>query len=156
MYSIVKLLHVAFVIAFVGNITTGFFWHAHAAATRDPRLIAHVVDGIIRSDRVFTIPGVIGIVVTGIVTAMNGSLPLLGTGWILWALILFMASGLIFMVRVAPLQRQLRDFAAAASDLNTFDYAQYRALAIRWERWGAAALLTPLGAVVLMVLKPVF
>ena len=154
MYSIVKLLHVVFVIAFVGNITTGFFWHAHAAATRDPRLIAHVVDGIIRSDRVFTIPGVIGIVVTGVVTAVNGSLPLLGTGWILWALILFTASGLIFMIRVAPLQRRLRDFAASASNVNAFDYAQYQALAIRWERWGAAALLTPVGAVVLMVLKP--
>jgi uncharacterized membrane protein len=154
MYSIVKLLHVVFVIAFVGNITTGFFWHAHAAGTRDPRLIAHVVDGIIRSDRVFTIPGVIGIVVTGVVTAMNGGLPLLRTGWILWALILFTASGLIFMIRVAPLQRQLRDFAASASSVNSFDYAQYQALAIRWERWGAAALLTPVGAVVLMVLKP--
>jgi uncharacterized membrane protein len=154
MYSIMKLLHVAFVIAFVGNIATGFLWHSHAAETRDPRLIAHVVDGIIRSDRVFTIPGVIGIVVTGVVTAMTGNLPLLGTGWILWALILFTASGLIFMVRVAPLQRQLRDFAAAASDMKAFDYEKYRPLAIRWERWGAAALLTPVGAVVLMVLKP--
>jgi hypothetical protein len=39
--------------------------------------------------------------------------------------------------------------------VNAFNYAQYQALAIRWERWGAAALLTPVGAVVLMVLKPV-
>ena len=33
MYLLIKLLHVIAVIAFLGNITTGLFWHAHAART---------------------------------------------------------------------------------------------------------------------------
>jgi hypothetical protein len=37
---------------------------------------------------------------------------------------------------------------------GSFDYAAYRALAVRWEVWGAAALLTPLAGLALMVLKP--
>jgi uncharacterized membrane protein len=153
-YLIVKLLHIAGVIAFLGNIATGLFWHAHAARTRDPVLLGPVLDGIIRSDRIFTVPGVIAIVVTGFVAAILGDLPILRTGWIFWAIVLFSISGLIFALRVAPLQRQLRDLANAAVQSGAFDYAGYHARAIRWELWGGVALLAPLGALVLMVLKP--
>jgi len=154
MYLLIKLLHITAVIAFVGNITTGLFWHAHAARTRDPKVLAHTMDGIIRSDRLFTVPGVIGIIVTGVAAAIHGNFPILRTGWILWTLILFVVSGLIFMIRVAPLQRQLRAIALAAVQSGTFEYAHYHALAVRWELWGAAALLTPVAGLALMVLKP--
>ena len=36
-----------------------------------------------------------------------------------------------------------------------FDYARYHSLALRWEVWGAVALLTPVAGLALMVLKPV-
>jgi uncharacterized membrane protein len=155
MYLLIKLLHIAAVIAFLGNITTGLFWHAYTARTRDPRLLAHTMDGVIRSDRLFTVPGVIGIVVTGIAAAIHGGLPILRTGWIFWTLILFGVSGLLFMIRVAPMQRQLRTLAEAGVQTGTFDYSAYHALAVRWEAWSAAALLTPLAGLALMVTKPV-
>ena len=154
MYLFFKLLHVVSVIAFLGNITTGLFWHIHAARTRDPKILAHTMDGIIRSDRLFTLPGVFGIIITGVVAAMYGNLPLLRTTWIAWTLVLFGISGAIFMARVVPIQRQLRAMAQAGATSGSFDYARYRALAVQWETWGAAALLTPLGGLVLMVLKP--
>ena len=154
MYLWLKLLHLAAVIAFLGNITTGLFWHAHAARTRDPRLLAHAVDGIIRSDRLFTIPGVVIIVVGGVATAIVGGYPILGTTWILWSLILFAVSGLVFVLRVAPLQVRLRALAQAGVEQGSFDWAGYQRLAHAWERWGAIALLTPVAALVLMVLKP--
>ena len=156
MYLFIKLLHIIAVIAFLGNISTGLFWHAHAARTRDPKLLAHTMDGIIRSDRLFTTPGVIGIIVTGIVAAIYGNYPILGTGWILWTLILFSVSGLIFMTRVAPLQRQLRALAGTGVQSGSFEYAHYHALAVRWELWGAVALLTPVAGLIIMVLKPDF
>jgi uncharacterized membrane protein len=154
MYLVVKLLHIVAVIAFLGNIATGLFWHIHAARTRDPRLLAHTMDGIIKSDRLFTMPGVIVIVATGVVTAVVGGLPLLHTGWILWTLVLFSLSGVIFMGSVAPLQRQLLALAQAGSGAEIFDYAGYALVARRWEVWGAAALLTPAAGLLLMVLKP--
>src|SRR5881628_593152 len=49
MYLALKVLHVMGVVAFLGNITTGLFWHAHAARTRDPKLLFHSMDGIQRS-----------------------------------------------------------------------------------------------------------
>ena len=154
MYLLLKLLHVIAVIAFLGNITTGLFWHSHAARTRDPRLLAHTMDGIIRSDRFFTVPGVVGIIISGVAAALRGNLPILGTGWILWTLVLFSISGLVFMLRVAPLQRQLLALAESGVHSDSFDYVRYHALAVRWEVWGAIALLTPVGGLVLMVLKP--
>lgn len=156
MYLLFKLLHVTAVIAFLGNITTGLFWHAHAARTRDPKLLAHTMDGIIRSDRIFTVPGVLGIIVSGVVAAIYGNFPILRTGWIAWTLALFAVSGLIFMIRVVPLQRQLRALAEAGAQSGAFEYARYHALAKRWEIWGAVALLTPVAGLVLMVLKPKF
>lgn len=153
MYLWLKLFHVVAVIAFLGNITTGLFWHAHATRTRDPRLLAFTMDGIIRSDRFFTVPGVFGIIAAGVATAIVGRLPILGTSWILWTIVLFGISGLAFMLRVAPLQRQLHALAAAAST-GAFDYAQYLRIARRWELWGVVALVTPLIGMVLMVLKP--
>jgi uncharacterized membrane protein len=156
MYLWLKLLHVVAVIAFLGNITTGLFWHAHAARTRDPRLIGHAMDGIIRSDRIFTIPGVILIVVSGLATAVIGGYPLLRTPWILWSLVLFTISGLVFVARVAPLQKELRAIAQSSAGAASFDWAVYHTVARRWERWGALSLITPIGALVLMILKPTF
>ena len=156
LYLWLKLLHVAAVVVFLGNITTGLFWHAHAARTRDPRLLAHAVDGIIRSDRLFTIPGVVVIIVSGMVAAVIGGLPILRTPWILWSLVLFGVSGLVFVLRVAPLQVQLRALAQAGAEHGALDWGRYQRLARTWEMWGAVALLTPLAALVLMVLKPSF
>ncbi len=154
MYLLIKLLHIAAVVMFIGNITTGLFWHRLAARTRDPRLLAHTMDGIIQSDRLFTIPSVVVIVITGVLAAIQGHLPLLRTGWIAYTLLLFTVSGVVFAFSVVPLQRQLRDLARAGAASGTFDYTQYHARALRWEYWGAVALLTPLAAMVLMVLKP--
>lgn len=156
MYLWLKLVHVIAVIVFLGNITTGLFWHSHAARTRDPRILAHTMSGIIRSDRWFTIPGVIGIIVAGIAAAVSGNHPILGTGWILWTLVLFAVSGLAFMLRVAPLQRELHALADAGAQAGALDYERYHRLARRWEFWGGVALLTPVVGLFLMVLKPNF
>lgn len=154
MYLGLKLLHIVAVIMFLGNITTGLFWHAHAARTRDPRLLGHTMDGVIRSDRLFTIPGVVVIIAGGLGAAIVGGYPILHTGWILWSLILFAVSGIVFVTRVAPLQLRLRAFAQTAVERGSFDWPAYQRLAKTWERWGAVALLTPLAALVLMVFKP--
>ena len=71
MYAILKVIHVLAVIIFMGNIITGLFWKAHADRTKDRRIIAHTMDGIIRSDRWFTIPGVAIITAAGVLAAIQ-------------------------------------------------------------------------------------
>ena len=117
-------------------------------------MIANTLQGIIGSDRWFTIPGVTGLTVFGIGAANLGRLPLLHTGWILWALILFSISGIAFMSQVVPLQRRMAALARAAAGGAPMDWETYRSLSRRWEFWGGVALGTPAVVLVLMVLKP--
>ena len=154
LYLIFKFFHIAAVILFLGNIITGLFWKAHADRTRDPRVIEHTLVGIIRSDRWFTIPGVVAILIAGFGAAIVAQIPILGTGWILWSIVLFSLSGLAFSFRVAPLQTQLAALAQAGVESGRFDWVRYHSLSRTWELWGLFALLTPVAAVVLMVLKP--
>lgn len=153
-YLVFKLIHVIAVILFLGNIITGLFWKAHADRTRSPQVIAHIFEGIIRSDRWFTLPSIAVIILGGVGAAIVGQIPILGTGWILWSIVLFSVSGLAFSFRVAPLQNRLAALAQAGAESNQFDWDQYHTLSRNWEMWGLFAILTPVTAVVLMVLKP--
>lgn len=154
MYLVMKTLHVLAVVLFLGNIITGLFWKAHGDRTADPRIISHTLQGIIRSDRWFTLPGVLLIIMFGVSGAVIGRLPLLGTDWIRYSIILFGVSGLVFMLQVAPLQRRLLGLALAGVGGEPWDETAYRRLSRRWELWGVVAILTPLAALVLMVHKP--
>jgi uncharacterized membrane protein len=153
-YAAMKVLHILAVTMFLGNIVTGLFWKAHGDRSGEPRIMAHTLDGIIRSDRWFTIPGVIAIVFTGVAGAVVGRLPILGTPWIWPSIVLFTLSGLAFGFQVAPLQTRLRALASTAAAGGTWDPATYRRLSHRWELWGAFAIITPLAALALMVIKP--
>jgi len=144
-YLIWKLIHVASVIIFLGNIITGLFWAVRANKTHDFKLIASTFQGIMQSDRYFTLPG--------IVAAIHGRIPILGTGWILWPIILFSISGIIFSVYVTPLQKKIANYA-----LNTVDsessWNTYEKMYKQWEVWGFSATVTPVAAMVIMILKP--
>ncbi|HSC07351.1 MAG TPA: DUF2269 family protein, partial [Steroidobacteraceae bacterium] len=87
---------------------------------------------------------------TGVWAAYEGGLPLLRTGWILWSLILFALSGVIFGVWLGPLQREIAALARASS----FDWNKFHPLVRRWDFWGVVATVAPLAALALMVLKP--
>jgi len=147
-----KLLHVLAVVLFLGNITTGVFWKANADRTRNPVVIANMLEGIIRADRLFTIPPIALILAGGIGAAVVGKYPILGTGWIFWSIVLFTISGIAFMAVVGPAQRKM--LALVRRSGESLDWAAYRALSLQWEIWGAIALLAPAIAAALMVMKP--
>jgi uncharacterized membrane protein len=153
-YLALKLVHIAAVVWFLGNIITGLFWKAYADRTKDLRVIAHTMEGIVQSDHWFTIPGVIVILIGGLGAAIAGGIPILRTGWIFWSIVLFTISGAAFMLRVVPLQAQLAALARAGSEEGPFNWDRYRAWSWQWKFWGLVALLTPALAAVLMVFKP--
>ena len=155
-YLLLKTVHILSVILFLGNIITGLFWKAHADATRDPRLQAHALAGIIRSDNWFTIPSVLLIIITGVALAMSAGLPLLGTQWIAVSLAAFLISGLLFGIFLGPQQKQLLAMAreAEAGTVPEWPSAAYRRLSTRWEVIGLIAIALPLVALALMVFKP--
>jgi uncharacterized membrane protein len=154
MYLLVKTIHVLSVVLFLGNIITGLFWKAHADATRDPKLQAHALAGIIRSDNWFTLPSVIVIIASGVMLSAEAGLPLLGTTWIAASLAALALSGLLFGAILAPMQRRLLKIASEATVGADWPSSTYRRTSMIWEMVGIVAILLPLGAVALMVFKP--
>jgi uncharacterized membrane protein len=154
-YLSLKFLHIVGAILFLGNITTAAFWKAHADKTRDPKIIAHALEGVVRADRIFTMPGVIIILVAGFAAALIARLPLLRTAWVGGGIALFAITAIIFMARVGPLQRRMLALARASGIEQSFDWAAYEKLSRSWAIWGSIALLVPLLAAALMVFKPV-
>jgi uncharacterized membrane protein len=154
MYLILKTIHVLSVILFLGNIITGLFWKAHADATHDPKVQAHALAGVIRSDIFFTMPAVLVIIVSGVALASMAGLPLLGTVWIAASLAAFALSGLLFASFIAPLQRRLLNEALGAQPGAAWPSPDYRRLSRLWEGIGLIAIALPLAALALMIFKP--
>lgn len=152
-YLILKTIHLLAVVAFLGNITTGLFWMRFAVKTNDIKIIHHAASGIIASDRLFTIPGVVIITAGGIGAAIYAGTPLLSTGWIFWPIVLFSLSGIFFAYKVAPLQTKMRRYLEASIRDNDFTEKKFNGLLKQWELWGLMALLTPVFSFFMMVLK---
>jgi uncharacterized membrane protein len=153
MYLVFKLIHVLAVVLFLGNITVGLFWKNFADRTKDPAIIAHTIDGIIRADRIFTIPAVFAILIGGVGAAVIADIPMLGTGWLLWGIVMFVVAGVAFGP-VSRLQRQMLALARAGISSGTYDWPAYHRLSRGWDIWGTVALVAPFIAAALMVLKP--
>jgi len=153
MYLVLKLVHVLAVIVFLGNIIVGIFWKTIADRTRDPRVIAHTIKGILRADQLFTIPAIIVLLIAAFAMTGIAHLSILGTGWILWSLILFIISGTAFGP-VARAQRRLLGIAHAALTSGVMDWTDYDRVTRVWNIAGMIALIAPLIAVAFMVTKP--
>jgi uncharacterized membrane protein len=151
-YLLLKAVHILSVVLFVGNIITGVFWKLHGDAS-DLRAKEQALRGIIAADRWFTVPGVLLIVATGVTMAQLAHIPILGTRWIVWSLILFGISGVAFAIFVGPLQKKLLA-NVRAGQAGTWDEAVYINLSSQWTLWGSIATLAPVAALFLMVLKP--
>ncbi len=152
-YNYLKLIHLVAVMLFLGNIITGLFWLRWAVKTKKPGIINFTIKGIIRADKYFTIPGVIIITAGGIATALYAHLPVWGTPWIRWPIILFAVSGLIFGLKLAPLQKKMSRLTANIEPGVNDNWEAFNKAYLAWDIWGFFATLTPLAAFVMMVLK---
>lgn len=150
-YLILKLIHIIGAIIFLGNLTVGPFWKMHAERSKNPKKIADTLDGIIKADRYFTMPGISIVIIFGIGAALHGGYNLITTAWIFWSLILIIISGAAFMAKVVPVQKKM---LALAQNEEEFNWDEYRRLAKKWDLWGSIATLAPYISVVLMVIKP--
>jgi len=147
LYLVLKLVHLAGVLLFLGNITVGVFWKAYADRTRNATIMGSTMDGIIAADKIFTIPGIVILLAGGIGAAIVGRIPILSTGWLFWGIVAFVLSGLAF----GPLSRAQKRISVAAHAGNLQEYEEQSK---GWTFWGSLALIFPIIAFVIMILKP--
>jgi uncharacterized membrane protein len=147
-YLWMKAFHIMFAVLFVGNIFLAVFWKRFADSSGNKKVIAHTIKGIIRSDRLFTMPGVTGLLIFGFGAQGMGQWNIT-TGWIFWSIILVLISAGAYMAKVVPVQKKMLKL----TESGDFDINEYNLLSSDWNIWGSVALLAPIIALLLMVLK---
>lgn len=147
---LLKLIHIIFAVLFLGNITIAILWKMISHKSKDRQRISFTFEGIIKSDRIFTMPSVTLLIITGFGLTGMMKLNTIETGWILWSIILVIISGAVYMAKVVRIQKKI---LALASDESKFKWDEYNNLSKQWDLWGSIASITSYIALVLMVYK---
>ncbi|HLW38974.1 MAG TPA: DUF2269 family protein [Brumimicrobium sp.] len=146
MDKILTSLHLFAVIVFLGNIITELRWLYKATKTENKEIIRFAITEIIKGDNVFTLPCVFLITLTG--SFVYSQFPLAENRWLLFALISYIISGIVYTVRVVPLQKKI---AQLVSDTSLTD--DYKKAYTSWNFWGWIALLAAALALVFTTIK---
>ncbi len=152
-YLLLKSLHILGVILFLGNVIVTGFWKAFADRSKDWHIIAFSQRLVTYTDLIFTTIGVCLIAVTGILMAKYYA-DYQHIKWLQWGISLFIASGLIWLIILIPLQFKLSSIANKLSDSQTIplEYWKYEKY---WMVFGVIATILPLMNLYWMVFKPV-
>ena len=152
-YRVWKLLHIVGVVAFVGNIAVTAVWKTMADRTRDARIVAFAQRLVTLTDFVFTGFGAGAILASGLIMALTFG-EFWTFDWILWGIVLFGVSGLIWAAVLVPVQVKQARLAREFADGGPIPESYWR-LARIWTIAGIAATLLPLTNLYLMVLRPI-
>ncbi|WP_050477905.1 DUF2269 family protein [Herbaspirillum rhizosphaerae] len=151
--SLLKTLHLLGVVLFLGNIIVTAFWKIMADRTRDLAVIRFAVRATNWADVVFTLGGIVLLAAAGhAMAALEGGL--MQAGWLHWAYVLFIATGVLWMGILIPVQRaQARLLYPLPREAQI--PARYWRLSAIWAVAGSLATLLPLAILYLMTVKPV-
>ncbi|MBK8802876.1 MAG: DUF2269 domain-containing protein [Fibrobacteres bacterium] len=146
-----KFLHLLGVAIFLGNNLITPFWKAMADRNRDSRVVAFAQRMVSLTDKIFTITGVTLLAMGGYVLA--GSQPgMWSQSWLIWGHALFVASGLLWLFVLIPLQWKLGRMAREFADGSPIP-DRYWSLNRMWSLVGSLSSLLPLVALWWMVVK---
>ncbi|WP_219838067.1 DUF2269 family protein [Paenibacillus sp. R14(2021)] len=146
------VVHFIGVLLFLGNIITAAFWKVRAEIGKNPTVIHSTVRNVMVADYVFTVPGLLLIIVSGVSMAVQAKLPMYGLNWLTVSLLLFAVTGLIWLTLLIPLQRAMIRHSAASVEKGAVTSA-YRRASRLWDIFGIAATLLPLVILYFMVSK---
>jgi uncharacterized membrane protein len=153
MYDLLKTVHVIGVIVLVGNVTITAYWKVFADRTGDAKIVAHAQDAVTVADWIFTLAGILLIIIGGYGAAVVGGWSLTGPTWLVIGQILFAVSGLVWLALLIPIQiRQARTVRSLTQDAAL--PAQYRRDSRIWLIWGIVATVPLIAAIYVMIAKP--
>lgn len=153
-YRLLLVAHLLGTVAFFGNLVAALFWQARAARTREPAVVAWAFRTIHAGDLWITPIAVGALLASGVGLALVTGRSILGTGWLLWSTAAFFLSGLVFVVRVLPIQRRIARWTEGEAAAGRLDWERYALDSRRWATRAHASLGLALLALVLMAAKP--
>ena len=152
LFFLVKFGHVIGAAVLLGTGAGIAFFMLLADRTGDARVIAGVARIVVVADYLFTATAVVLQPITGVALAMIDGYPL-GEGWIVLALLLYLATG-AFWLPVVWMQRRMRDLAQSAVRAGAPLPAQYHLLFRVWFAFGFPAFAAVLCIFWLMIARP--
>jgi uncharacterized membrane protein len=153
-YLLLKSVHILGVVLFLGNIIITGWWKIMADRTKNKQIIAFAQRQVTLTDYVFTLGGVLLVLATGIGNAILHELNYLSIKWLAWGYWLFIASGVIWVAILLPIQIKQAKMAKQFSEQEPIP-EQYWKLGNLWIIFGTLATLLPLANLYWMVFKPV-
>jgi len=144
-------MHIFGAVIFMGNIMVTAAWASLARRARHTEALRLGVRGIIVTDTIFTMPGVLLLVLNGGI--LGTPFFRAGAMWLFISIGLFVVSAIIWGAILVPLQRRMSTLMKATPPGSAVP-AEVDMLLQRWFRWGGLATLLPLATLVLMVAKP--
>ncbi len=152
--EILRWLHVIGAAVLLGTGAGIAFFMVMAHRTKDAKLIAHTAGIVVIADYIFTASAVIAQPITGYLLARALGWPLT-EGWLLASLILYAATGMLWLP-VVFMQKRMGDLAQRAVESNAPLPPEYFRLFRRWFAFGVPAFLAVLTILWLMTNRPVF
>ena len=152
-YLVLKSLHIAGVVVFLGNIVVTGWWKAQADRTRNPSVIAFAQRQVTLTDYVFTAGGAALLAGAGIANAALHHMDYRHVYWLAWGYWLFVFSGLIWVMVLIPIQMRQAKMARAFASGGVIPDRYWR-LGRLWLFFGILATLVPFAAIYWMVFKP--
>lgn len=142
-----KFLHLVGGILLIGNVVTTGLWSHWAIARQDRALAVFAAGAILWADLILTLGGGALLTIAGIMRLLELHLPVMQTPWLLHGIGFLLASTLVWLVALLPLQlRLLRQ--ARAGDLQAL-----RKTFLWWSVLGWADTALLFGGLWVMVIK---
>lgn len=153
MLLLLLTLHILFAFLLATHLIGSAFWKARADRSGNADTIATTAQALVRSDRMFAAPGIIGILVTGIwMGGITGwerfQEPWLGASFVLIVLI-----AVLWLAVLMPQQRRMARLAEENLGGNRQEEA-YRRAGKLWSMTGGIVTLIMIIVLFLMVFKP--
>jgi uncharacterized membrane protein len=150
---ILLAIHILAAVVFVGNIITAAFWKVRADRSGSLEFMAETSRSLQLADKAFTMPGILGLLVTGIWMVGITGWERFQEPWLGGSFVLLLLTGAIWAIGLAPLQKRMTRLARDQATAGQPD-SDYRNASRTWAMMGGIATLLPVVILVLMVLKP--
>ncbi|MGY4691710.1 DUF2269 family protein [Salibacterium sp. K-3] len=145
-------LHVLGAVILLGNIITAAFWKTRADIKGDPFIIRNTVKNVMLADIIFTLPGLILIIFSGILMAVQAGYSMSGFNWLTLSLILFVFTGVVWLVILLPLQRSMIRHSDQSVEEGEISESYWKASRY-WAIFGITAVLLPVVILYFMITK---
>lgn len=151
MIALLKILHVLAVVVLLGNLLMAPFWRRRLAMPDSPQARAAANRSVRLADLLFTLPGWVVTLATGIGLIIQGGWP--SGGWLHASLVLFLVWLVlwhVFTLRARKAMIAKADEAVTSGQTAT-ELAQHEH---QWAQWSYLSALVVVVILILMVLRP--